>query len=211
MFEDIFKSFNKELPGITQFVIDASDTVSHYFLFILLLISVIAGFIYASRKKDWFRKISSQLILKLPLVGDMTKKIYLTRFCHSMNLLITARNPLLNSIGLVKKMIDYYPVQSALSAVENDIMHGKLLNESMKEFSIFPKKMTSLIKVAEEVNQLDAIFHNLDEQYSKELEHRSEVFGKLLEPFIILFISVVVGFIVIAMYVPMIEINTGLF
>jgi type IV pilus assembly protein PilC len=81
----------------------------------------------------------------------------------------------------------------------------------MKQFSFFPKKMNSLIKVAEEVNKLDAIFQSLDEQYSKDLEHQSEMFGKLIEPFVILFISVIVGFIVIAMYIPMIEINTGLF
>lgn len=211
MFEDIFKSFNKELPGITQFVVDASATVSDYFLIILFLIISVSVFIYVNRKKEWFRRVSAAIILKTPLIGDMAQKIYLTRFCHSMNLLISARNPLLNSIQLVKKMIDYYPIQSALTVVENDIMHGKLLNESMRAFPIFPRKMTSLIKVAEEVNKLDAIFQSLDDQYSRELEHKSEVFGKLLEPFIILFISVVVGFIVIAMYVPMIEINTGLF
>lgn len=128
-----------------------------------------------------------------------------------MNLLISAKNPLLHSIHLVKKMIDFYPIQHALEKVEDDIMHGMALNESMKQFSVFPKKMTSLIKVAEEVNKLDAIFKSLDEQYSSELEHKTEVFGKLLEPFLILFISVVVGFIVIAMYLPMIQINTSLF
>jgi len=211
MFQDIFKSFNKELPAITQFVIDASETVSSYFLLLLLMAAGIIFFVYSSRKKEWFRKTSSAIILKTPLMGDMAQKIYLTRFCHSMNLLISARNPLLNSIQLVKKMIDYYPIQSALEVVEQDIMHGKSLDESMKAFSIFPKKMTSLIKVAEEVNKLDAIFKNLDEQYSKDLEYKSELFGKLLEPFVILFISVIVGFIVIAMYIPMMEINTGLF
>lgn len=211
MFQDIFKSFNKELPSITQFVIDVSDIISDYFLLIFLIIIGMGAFIYLNRKKDWFRKSSALIILKIPVVGDLAQKIYLSRFCHSMNLLISARNPLLNSIGLVKKMIDYYPIQSALGVVENDIMHGKSLHESMKEFSIFPKKMTSLIKVAEEVNKLDAIFQNLDEQYSKELEYKSEVFGKLLEPFIIVVISFIIGFIVVAMYIPLIEINTGLF
>lgn len=211
LFQDIFKSFNKELPGITQFVIDASDTVSEYFLLIFLIIIGIVAFIVLNKKKNWFRRITANIILKIPVVGDMAQKIYLTRFCHAMNLLISARNPLLNSIQLVKKMIDYHPIQNALDQVENDIMHGKLLNESMRSFPIFPKKMTSLIKVAEEVNKLDAIFESLDEQYSKELDHKSEMFGKLLEPFIILFISFIVGFIVVAMYIPMMEINTGLF
>ena len=211
LFQDIFKSFNKELPDITQFVVDASAAVSDYFLLIFLIIIGIIGFIYINKKKTWFRRITAKIILKIPVLGDMVQKIYLTRFCHSMNLLISARNPLLNSIQLVKKMIDYYPIQTALEKVEQDIMHGKLLNESMRNFFIFPKKMISLIKVGEEVNKLDAIFKSLDEQYAKELEHKSEVFGKLLEPFIILFISVIVGFIVIAMYIPMMEINTGLF
>jgi type IV pilus assembly protein PilC len=211
MFQDIFKSFNKELPDVTQFVIDSSAAVSDYFLLIVLLVLGIVVLVMMSKKKLWFRKITANIILKIPVVGDMAQKIYLTRFCHSMNLLISARNPLLNSIQLVKKMIDYYPIQTALERVEQDIMQGKLLNESMRTFPIFPKKMTSLIKVAEEVNKLDTIFQSLDEQYAKELEHKSEVFGKLLEPFIILFISVIVGFIVIAMYLPMMEINTGLF
>lgn len=211
MFEGILTSFNKELPALTQFVVDASDTVSDYFLLFLLCFIGLFLLIYMNRQKEWFRRGTATIILKLPVVGDMAQKIYLTRFCHSMNLLTSAKNPLLNSIGLVKKMIDYYPIQSALTVVENDIMHGKLLNESMRAFPIFPKKMTALIKVAEEVNKLDVIFQSLDEQYSKELDHKSEVFGKLLEPFIIIFISVIVGFIIIAMYLPMIEINTGLF
>ena len=211
MFEGILTSFNKELPALTQFVVDASDVISDYFLLFLVCFIAFSLLIYMNRKKEWFRRITATVILKIPVIGDMAQKIYLTRFCHSMNLLISAKNPLLNSIGLVKKMIDYYPIQTALTVVEEDIMNGKLLNESMRAFPIFPKKMTALIKVAEEVNKLDVIFQSLDEQYTKELDYKSEVFGKLLEPFIIVFISVIVGFIIIAMYLPMIEINTGLF
>lgn len=211
MFEGILNSFHKKLPAMTQFVVDASNTISDYFLLFFILSATLFFLIYVNRKKVWFRKATAIIILKIPVVGEMARNIYLTRFCHSMSLLISARNPLLNSIGLVKKMIDYYPIQIALTAVENDIMHGKLLNESLRAFPIFPKKMIALIKVAEEVNKLGIIFQNLDEQYSKELDHKSEIFGKLLEPFIIVFISVIVGFIVIAMYLPMIEINTGLF
>ena len=211
MFEGILNGFNKKLPAMTQFVVDASDAVSDYFLLFLLFFVGIFIVIYLNRKKDWFRKYSATIILKIPVVGDMAQKIYLTRFCHSMNLLIGAKNPLLNSIGLVKKMIDYYPIQTALTEIEEDIMHGKLLNESMRKFPIFPRKMTALIKVAEEINKLDVIFQNLDDQYAKELDHKSEVFGKLIEPIIIVFVSIIIGFIVIAMYLPMIQINTGLF
>ena len=100
-------------------------------------------------------------------------------------------------IPLIQKMSGFYPLQYALTKVENDVMHGKLLNESMRFFDNFPKKMTSLIKVAEEVNRRDAIFENLDEQYSKELDYKTEIFGKLIEPFVIVFISVVVGLLLL--------------
>lgn len=103
MFQDIFKSFNKELPGITQFVVDASDAVSDYFLIFVLTLIGLVGFILINKRKLWFRKISSAILLKVPIIGELVQKIYLTRFCHSMSLLITARNPLLNSVQLVKK------------------------------------------------------------------------------------------------------------
>lgn len=211
MFQDIFSSFNKELPGITQFVINLSETLSDYFLIFILAILGIIIFVMINRKKAWFRKTTSFVLLRIPIVGEMTRKTYLTRFCHSMNLLISAKNPLLNSIGLVKKMVEFYPIEKALDKVEDDVMHGKSLNESMRNFSIFPKKMTSLIKVAEEINKLDVIFKSLDEQYSKELEYKSEVFGKLLEPIIMVVVGFVIGFVVIAMYTPILEINSGLF
>ena len=149
--------------------------------------------------------------MRSPLVGDLVQKIYIARFCHAMNLLTAAKNPLLSSIGLVKKMVDYYPIQRALTAIEDGILQGKPLHECMRKEKVFPRKMTSLIKVAEEVNQLDTIFNKLDEQHADELAHQSEMLGKLLEPAIIFVISVVVGFIVVAMYVPMMELNTGLF
>lgn len=211
MFKDIFSSFNKELPGITQFVIDVSEGLSDYFFVFFIFVIGAIVFVYINKKKTWYRKITSFILLKIPVVGEIARKTYLTRFCHSMNLLISAKNPLLNSIGLVKKMVEFYPIEKALEKVEEDIMHGKLLNESMKAFPIFPKKMTSLIKVAEEVNQLEVIFKSLDEQYSKELEYKSEVFGKLIEPIIMVVVGFIIGFVVIAMYTPILEINSGLF
>jgi type IV pilus assembly protein PilC len=211
MFKDIFSSFNKELPGITQFVIDVSEGLSDYFFVFFIFIIGTIVFVTINKKKTWYRKITSFILLKIPVVGEIARKTYLTRFCHSMNLLISAKNPLLNSIGLVKKMVEFYPIEKALEKVEEDIMHGKLLNESMKVFPIFPKKMTSLIKVAEEVNQLEVIFKSLDEQYSKELEYKSEVFGKLIEPIIMVVVGFIIGFVVIAMYTPILEINSGLF
>lgn len=211
MFQDIFKNFDKELPALTKMVVKFSETIGDYFVLITLIFVGSGLFIYSQRNQLWFKKIWSFVLLRIPVVGEVVQKVYLTRFCHSMNLLISAKNPLLHSIQLVNRMIDFYPIQQALATIEDDLLHGKSLHESMRAFPIFPKKMTSLIKVAEEVNKLEAIFKNLDEQYGRELEHKSEVMGKLLEPILILFISVIVGIIVIAMYLPMMEINTGLF
>lgn len=91
----------------------------------------------------------------MPLAGEIVRKVYLARFCNSMTLLIGAKIPILRSINLVKQMIGFYPLEESLTQIEKDILHGMPLNKSMSAFSIYPKRMTSLIKVGEEVNQLD--------------------------------------------------------
>jgi len=91
--------------------------------------------------------------------------------------------------------------------VEEDIMGGKTLHESLSAFKIYPHKMIALIKAGEEVNKLDFFFKRLYQQYTDETEHQSAVLGNLLEPFIIIFLGVLVGVILIAMYLPLFKLG----
>ena len=132
-------------------------------------------------------------------------------FCQSMALLISSKTPMLRAIQLVCNMIAFHPYQVALSRIEDDILHGRSLHESMAHFSIFDRRTVSLVKVAEEVNQLDTIFAILNEQYSQELEHQTALIGSMLEPLMIIFVGLLVALILIAMYLPMFQLSSTVF
>jgi len=209
MFADVFKRFNGELPYLTKLIIKISEGFSHYsFYFFILLFSVIALF-YSQRKKDWYRKATSSIALKLPIIGNMVQKIYLARFCHSMNLLVGAKTPLVNAIDLVKKMVGFYPIEYSLKVVQEDILRGESLYKSLSKFKVYNKRMLSLIKVAEEVNQLDVIFGKLAKQYGDEVEHQTSLLGSLIEPIMIIFLGLLVSVILIAMYLPLFQLSSS--
>lgn len=202
-FADIFKRFKVELPAITQFILNLSESFSLYATIFVLIVLGVWLFYRSNRDKVWMRRRLSSIILKLPVVGNLVRLTYLSRFCQSMSLLIAAKVPLIEAMSLVKKMINYYPIELSIETIEQDIMKGKGLNESMEKFKIYPRKMLYLIKVAEEVNQLDKIFSQLSQQYSDEVEHQSGLISTIIEPILIVFLGFMVAFILIAMYLPM--------
>ncbi|MEM9023679.1 MAG: type II secretion system F family protein, partial [Bacteroidota bacterium] len=126
----------------------------------------------------------------------------------SMHLLTASQTPLVEALNLVEKMISFYPMEAALPHIRNGILQGEALHASLARFPVFNKRMVSLIKVAEEVNQLDMIFEKLSHQYSDEVEHQTGMIGSVIEPIMIIFIAVFVGFILIAMYLPLFELST---
>lgn len=209
MFADMLKRFNTELPGITKLIIDASETLGKYGPWIVLGIIGISIFTYSQRKMDWFRKYSAAFVLRIPYIGKITQKVYLERFCHSMHLLLASRTPLINALELVQKMVGFYPIETSLSNIQNEIMHGSSLHESLAKFPVYNKRMISLIRVAEEVNQLDLMFDKLSKQYSVEIEHETSVLGSVIEPLMIVFLGMMVAVILVAMYLPMFKLSSA--
>ena len=106
-------------------------------------------------------------------------------------------------------MIGFYPIEKSLDTVKEDILKGVSLHQSLSNYSIYNKRMISLIKVAEEVNQLDLIFEKLSKQYLDEVEHQTSIMSTLLEPFIIIFLGVFVAVILVAMYLPLFQLSTS--
>jgi type IV pilus assembly protein PilC len=147
--------------------------------------------------------------LNLPLVGEIIGKIYLARFSHAMTLLVTSKIPLLRATSLIKQMIAFYPLEVALNQAEQDIMKGDFLLKLLARFPIFPKRMLSLIKIGEVVNQLELFFDKIAKQYSDEVEHQTNLIGSMIEPFMIIFLGLIVGVILIAMYLPLFQLSTS--
>jgi type IV pilus assembly protein PilC len=207
MFSDTFKRFGSDLPGITKTVIAISLFVKKSLgFFFLWIIGMIILCIWCS-KKEWFRKLSSKLLLATPVIGKIIHKIYLGRFANTMSLLIAAKIPLVNAIQLVRQMVTFYPIEDSLIDVEKKIIEGHALHAGLAKHKIYPAKMVSIIKVGEEVNQLDLFFSRLSEQYTADVEHQTGMLSKFLEPVIIIILGLIVGVILIAMYLPMFKLG----
>jgi len=210
MFADVFKRLKGELPYFTKLILRFSELFTQYSLPLFLGLAALITLVYIQRKALWFRKGSAALLLRMPVLKDLIGKIYLARFCQSMNLLINAKTPLVTALGLVQKMIGFYPIEIALETVKTDIEKGMSLHQSLSKFRIFNQRLTSLIKVAEEVNQLDTMFSRLTKQYSDEVEHQTGILGSLIEPLMIIFLGVMIAFIMLAMYLPMFQMSNSI-
>jgi type IV pilus assembly protein PilC len=209
-FADIFKRFKADLPAVTKFILSLSESFPLYFGAFLLVVLAAVVFYKMNRAKVLMRKSLSSFALKIPVIGNLIQLTYLSRFAQSMSLLIAAKVPLIEAMSLVQKMINYYPIEISLGEMEHEIMKGKSLSESMSKYKIYPKKMIYLIKVAEEVNQMDKIFSQLSQQYSDEVEHKSGLISTVIEPILIVFLGFMVAFILVAMYLPMFSLTNVL-
>lgn len=209
MFGDVFKRFGGQLPWITEKIISISQGMENNFYPFLIFCGLAGGWLWSIRKTEKFRRVCSRIVLRLPVAGNIVQKIYLARFCNSMRLLINARLPLLRAIALTRQMVGYYPIESSLQRIEEDIMNGNSLHQSMQHFSIFPPKMIQLLKVGEETNQLDHFFSKISEQYIEEVEYRTSTISSVMEPLIIILLGLIVGVILIAMYLPMFQMSNS--
>jgi type IV pilus assembly protein PilC len=207
MFADVLKRFGGELPFITRLVLHFSFLLKKFSLLLLMLLAGAAALVLSQRKKNWFRKWSSALILRIPVIGDIVRKIYISRFANTMSLLIGSRIPMMQSIQLVRQMVGFYPIERSLTEVGANILSGMPLYKSLGSHAVYPRKMISLLKVGEEVNQLDTFFNRISLQYSAEVQYQTDLLSKFLEPLIIVVLGLAVGVILIAMYLPLFKLG----
>lgn len=207
LFESVFNQFDKELPSLTKTVIYLSDNFNIFFIFFTLILFLLFILYWYVRNKNMYKKITSRVVLKIPFFGKLVKEIYLTRFCQSMALLLVSKTSLVESLHLVKKMIGFYPIEIALDKIAYDIEKGQTLGNSLTKFHIFDSNLISMVKVAEQVNQLDEMFLRLANHFDEEVSHKTKVMGTIIEPLLILIIGGIVGVIMISMYAPMFDLS----
>lgn len=207
MFKDVFKQFGQELPMLTQKIIWLSEYFTTFLLYFFLAVGGIGIYFYTQRKEIWFRKAFGNFLIKMPIFGPLMKKIYIARFCQSMSLLLSSKTPLVTTLELIEDMIGFYPLEEAMRETKKTILSGESLNAGLSKFPIFDKRLISLTKIAEEINQLDTSFERLTKQYQEEIEYRTKLLGTVIEPLIIVIIGLVVGVIMVSMYLPMFNLS----
>lgn len=210
MFQDIFKQNNMELPMLTRLIIKMSGfTKSYGSIFFLLIIA----FVFTNRffrNNYQYKKNLHYLLLKTPIFGPFITKVYLAQFTQAVALLTASKVPILNSIQMVRKMIQFVPLQDSLQKVENHILKGGSLSESLKGNKLFDNRIISLVKVAEETNQTEYVFNQLNEQFNQEVVQQSKIMATVLEPLIIIFVGVLVAVLLVAMYLPMFQLSSAI-
>ncbi|RYD54580.1 MAG: type II secretion system F family protein [Sphingobacteriales bacterium] len=208
MFADTITRFGGELPWLTRIIISFSEGVTHYFSVFIFSVAVAGILYYKNKENPRVRKATSNTLLRLPYIGKMIKKIHIAQFCQAMDLLLAANVGIVDSIQLTQKMIRFYPLAITLEQVKNNIMKGSFFYKSLEQEQFFNESMITLIKIGEEVNQLDKIFLQLSRQYESELDYQSNQLITILEPLMILILALVIGTILIAMYLPMFRIGS---
>lgn len=207
MFATVFAQFDKELPELTKKIIYISSNFSTISWGVLGVGLALIGFHWYSKDKIFYRKVVSKMVVKIPFLGSLIRKIYITRFSQSLSLLLTAKTPIVTALELVEKMISFYPIESSLSEIRHDVTRGALFSKSLEKHTIYDYKLISLVSVAEQTNTLDTMFERLAKQYDEETQHQTKMIGVVMEPLIIIIIGLVVGTVLIAMYSPMFDLS----
>lgn len=210
MFSGIYSRFKQDLPALTQMVVDLSNALGVLMPYIFVSIVLIMGLAYHQRKKLWFRKTMGWILLRIPLFGKIIQKVYLSRFCQAMTLLLISGVPLLNAIKLVKQMINFYPISASLEQTEKQVFQGEQLHEVLAQFNFYPPQALALIKVGEESGKLHLMFERLANQYTEEVDQQTAVIGSLIEPILIVFLGAIVAVILVAMYLPLFKMSTSM-
>jgi len=210
MFSDMYKRSGGDLPAITKGVIVLSNAIKgHGGIFFFLLASAIAIVLW-QKESYWFRSFSARLMLNMPVWGKLIRKIYSSRFSSTMAMLLGARIPILQAIRLAGETIRFQPYEKALLFVENEVAGGMPLFTALSFHPLFPPKMILMVKVGEEVNELETFFKKLADQYASEVEHSTAMLAKIIEPLIIIVLGLIVGVILIAMYLPLFQLGQQL-
>ncbi len=202
-FGRIFTSLGSTLPLPTQIVINISEFIQSYIgLIILGLIGLFFGVRYA-RKTDRGAKIFDAMLLKLPVFGMLLRKVAVAKFTRTLGTLISSGVPILEGLEITAKTAGNKVVEEAVMKTRVSISEGKTISEPLSATEVFPPMVTQMIAVGESTGALDAMLEKIADFYDEEVDVAVQNLTQMLEPMLMVFLGVSIGFIVIAMYMPM--------
>ena len=201
-FADLFEGFGQALPLPTQIVIALSNFfVSNWYL-IFGGIGLGIGLLIKFMKTDRGKEVIHPIVLKLPIFGDIIRKVAVARFTRTLGTMISSGVPILDALLICSRTAGNKVVEKEVQMTRVSISEGKSICEPLKESSIFPPMVTSMIGVGETTGALDAMLNKIAEFYEDEVDTAVTGMKQLIEPLMILFLGVVIGGLVISMYLP---------
>lgn len=208
-FEAIFVDMlgpGKTLPAFTRFVLGISRTIKdHTILTICVLIVLGIGFAVWKRTKSG-RFLVDKFKLRMPVLGPVFSKVAISRFARTLGTLVSSGVPILQALTIVKETSGNVVVGEAVSAVHESVKEGETITAPLEASNVFPPMVISMVDVGEQTGALPEMLMKIADNYDDEVDNAVAAMTSLLEPIMIVFLAVIVGSIVIAMFLPLIQI-----
>jgi type IV pilus assembly protein PilC len=210
-FEDIFASFNVELPRVTQILLDISSfAVNYWYLVFGVPVLVVMGHFLLMGRPGGYRYFMHKLSLKLPIMGAVIRNSLVAGFTRTFGTLIQAGVPHLDALEIVRDSTGNDVLREGIESVRKTVREGEGLARPMGATGLFDDLVVNMVDVGEETGELDRMLVKVAEAYEKQVDRKIEAMFKLLEPLLLIVISALVGFIVVALFMPLLSIMSQL-
>ncbi|HEY4582451.1 MAG TPA: type II secretion system F family protein [Lysobacter sp.] len=202
-FEEVFKSFGADLPAFTQMVVNLSRfMVAWWWLVLLLFVGAIIAFIAVKKRSIAFQHFLDRVVLRVPVIGQIMHNSSIARFARTLGVTFKAGVPLVEAMDTVAGATGNNVYETAVLRMRDDVSVGYPVNVAMKQTNLFPHMVIQMTAIGEEAGALDTMLFKVAEFYEQEVNNAVDALSSLLEPLIMVFLGVIVGGMVVAMYLP---------
>jgi type IV pilus assembly protein PilC len=207
VFGEIYTGFGSKLPGPTQFLIDLSDFVRKWFIAIIIaIVGLIYGWLYFIKTKSG-REFWDARRIQLPIFGPIAHKICLARFSRTLSSLIRSGVPILEVLQIVSQTVGNVVMEKAIKQASSDIERGEGISAALGKHPVFPNMLIRMCTAGEQTGKMDAMLERISDFLDDEIETTLSGLTSLIEPILIVFLGVVVGGMVIAMFLPIFKLS----
>jgi type IV pilus assembly protein PilC len=206
-FKSVFENMieGAQLPAFTRLVLNISDTVKNN---IVMTLGVLAAFIVVFMifvRTKFGRHVWDKFKLKMPVIGPVVNKVAISRFTRTLGTLVSSGVPILQALTIVKETAGNVIVSNAVGAVHESVKEGETITAPLEASGVFPPMVISMVDVGEQTGALPEMLLKIADNYDEEVDNAVAAMTSLLEPIMIIFLAVIVGSIVIAMFLPLID------
>ena len=207
-FKKVFANFGADLPAPTLIVIALSEwTVTWWWLVFLIIIVTIVSFSLLHRRSPHFRLVFDRVILKIPVIGGILEKATIARWTRTLQTMFAAGVPLVESLDAVGGASGNAVFVAGTRKIQTEVSTGTSLTNAMGNTNLFPTMVLQMVQIGEESGSLDNMLGKIAEFYEREVDDAVAALSSLLEPLIIVFLGVVIGGLVVAMYLPIFKLG----
>ena len=206
----LFEDINATLPTATKILIGISDFASSYWFVYIPLLALGIFFLRRYIRSEEGKKKFDQFLLKLPIFGELFKMIATSRFTSTLATLLSSGVPMLTALEIAKSVIGNYVFEQVIEKARDDVREGESLAKPIKESGLFDPLVSHMISVGEKSGELESMLQHVSKAYEEQIEAKINQLTSLLEPLILIFMAAVVGFVVVSIMLPIMQLNSAI-